>query len=405
MSVPKALFTPTIDSIAMRHLKHVQPIDRVRVTIELLEAAASVAEGFLFAPTVSFRVQGENVVLCQLVQFFGVDGVEALLKEGAIEFVLWDQQVAFIETEAARKAGLHPLVPSDMVSDHARDPLASAETGLKGWAPPSLSESDAKRLAKLAADRTVLTPKKIAERTIATVNEAYAANNLADIGLPASTPFPELDRSSVVKLAEIADQAFNAGVMLDRQADLLEEAPVWSALLHLTKSVPTPGGVLRGVQRTLEIEHVPSIKLLLQREVIRFEDVVKLRALRQTEEFRDWLWSREAPQDAGAVADEYLAAMDSKIDIKDRTWFKVARIGFVSLVSAAAGIAAGPLGLAGGAAVGTAIAYADGLGLEKLITRRNPRRFATDVLTPMVARHQNPNRERNRRKRDRQRRR
>lgn len=57
---------------------------RKQLVRHLLEAA----ESLIISPKTTFKIYGENVVVPVLVDFFGVDGVERLLDEEAIDFIL-----------------------------------------------------------------------------------------------------------------------------------------------------------------------------------------------------------------------------------------------------------------------------------------------------------------------------
>jgi hypothetical protein len=101
------------------------------------------------------------------------------------------------------------------------------------------------------------------------------------------------------------------------------------------------------------------------------------------------VWSQPEPTDADRVAEAYLKSMSPKVSLKDKAWFKVARISGMSLAGSALGALAGPAGgVAGfvlGAAVGTAVSLSDGFLIERLLQNRSPRRFATEVLGPILA--------------------
>jgi len=80
--------------------------------------------------------------------------------------------------------------------------------------------------------------------------------------------------------------------------------------------------------------------------------------------------------------------------MKDRRWFKAARVSTIGVIGGVLGtVAAGPIGGVAGAAIGTAVgvgaSLADAFWFETLLTKPNPRRFATDVLMPRVAEQTN----------------
>ncbi len=391
MAVPKSLFSKGLDAVATKWLKNTIPVPPEVISRDLATQHWAVAEALIVAPRVTFKVYGENVVLATLAKVYGVKGLEALLKDKVIDFVLWNEHVARAVDEKFWKQGIVPISSGKLTSQPHCDVSASSEMGLRGWAS-WLPEQDAKRLGKLAADRTVLMPTDIAASTIATVTNAYNSGALDQfLALTSRIPIHELNDAQVGKLATIAQETLDAGVMMDREADLLDEPELWSVLVELANKMPAnAGGTLSAVEKVLAIEHLPSIKELLRHRAISHGDVLKIRELPQTEEFRKWLWSLPAPTDAEAVGEAYLAAMAPKASVKDKTWFKTVRIAAVSLAGSALGtLVAGPVGGAAGFAISSAVSLGvsgvDGFSFEKLLGRRDPRRFATEVVAPIVA--------------------
>ena len=118
---PKALFSTALDEIATAWHKNptapagAEPLVRQLLAVEGL----AVAEGLIMAPRLSFRVNGENVVLCRLIDLFGIGGVERLLEEKAIEFVLW--RPGILRWTEPRE-GLFPLAALTQTSPAHSDP-------------------------------------------------------------------------------------------------------------------------------------------------------------------------------------------------------------------------------------------------------------------------------------------
>jgi hypothetical protein len=151
--IPKALFSTGLDTIATKWYKNPRAANELLPSIRQQELTENlrIAEALVISPKVSFRIRGENVVLCALVDTFGAKHVERLLEEGALEFILWRGEV--LKWEKPRP-GLHPLAPFVANDPAHSDPQASVELGLKGWSRRPWPEVE--RLAKLAAERTVL---------------------------------------------------------------------------------------------------------------------------------------------------------------------------------------------------------------------------------------------------------
>jgi hypothetical protein len=195
------------------------------------------------------------------------------------------------------------------------------------------------------------------------------------------------------QLALLANDLAEGVVAFEGDHDIHEGATSWDVLVDVCARVKAQSGAIVSAESVLELERMPSITVLLLRGVIPHADLVAIRRRRETEEFRRWLWSQPEPANAKDVSQAYLAVMAPKVDLKDSSWFKAARISAVGVVGSILGtVVAGPLariaGLAVGTAVGVAVSQLDGFWGDKLLSGTNPRRFATDVLAPIVAAQQ-----------------
>jgi hypothetical protein len=283
--------------------------------------------------------------------------------------------------------GVQPIMPGFHNDPAHSDPLASAEMGLK-WAP-KIGAGDAKRLAKLAAERTLLTSSGSATKAVERVIAAYKDGSLRSLGLASDVDVAELPPEKVALLGRIVGDVFEGAVAFEHEFDFYEHGSSWDSIARSCAHLNDHGKVIASVQSTLRHEHVPSIAALILRGIIRNADIVDIRQRPETIEYRKWLWSQSDPSNAKAVSEAYLAAMAPKVDFRDAGWFKAVRIAVVGVVGAAAGAALGPAaGVAATVAAGVAVSEADGFWLDRLLKKTNPRHFATNVLAPIVAKHQ-----------------
>ena len=89
----------------------------------------SICEQLLIHDGLAFKVYGENIPLAILINTFGVKGVENLLEEGAIEFLLWNPGVTYAIDDIP---GIYPLQSmSKFTSSVHSDPEASIKSGLE----------------------------------------------------------------------------------------------------------------------------------------------------------------------------------------------------------------------------------------------------------------------------------
>jgi hypothetical protein len=163
------------------------------------------AELFLYHPGAAFMVYGENVPLVMLVNTFGVAGIEALLEQNALEFVLWTPMVTYNLTDIK---GVDPLQSGNLNSKCHTDPEESILTGFK-WFRKSPDEKTKQLLLRKVRDRYKLPPPEMCHKSARFGIDAYKANLFAPFGLPNSKDCQELTQSERARLAALATQALD----------------------------------------------------------------------------------------------------------------------------------------------------------------------------------------------------
>jgi hypothetical protein len=146
-------------------------------------------EQFLLFDTVAFKVSGENVPLALLVSQFGLKGLEQLVEEGALKFVLWTHDVMRMKSDIP---GIDPLVTSKMNSPAHSDPEASIELGLDRLTN-KIPASRLKRLTAKIAPLYEPQPENLTTDVAALAQSAYLTGRLKKYGLsPEDAPIREL---------------------------------------------------------------------------------------------------------------------------------------------------------------------------------------------------------------------
>ncbi|MRG98188.1 hypothetical protein [Polyangium spumosum] len=388
--MPHGLYTTGFDDIARRwHKNPKAPAGLVhQIQIEMALEGFRVAEGLIVAPSVCSHVFGENVVLCRLIDAFGVEGVEQLLEEGALQFLLWRPMIVYMQN---RLEGVEPIIGGNHNSLAHSDPEASVEMGLKGgWT--EVPWVKLQRLAKLAIERTHLPAENVPHDAVKAVIDAYDRGRLRKLGFDPEIPRYRLNDDRRGDLSGMAEGIAMGVVLQGLEFDVHESEVAWKHLMRMKDFVDAYGAV-KAVEQGLRVENLPNIPALLLKRVIGLRDIVKLRNDPATQELRRWLWEQPDPHDADAVARAWLAAITNN-PLKDRSWFKMARLTAFSVLGGVAGVATGsPVGMAASILAGTALNFAlgaaDTFGVESLLTKPSPRRFA-DVLRQKIAAHQAP---------------
>ena len=139
---------------------------------------AALFEQLLLFDTVSVKVYGENIPLVLMLRLIGEKGLEALLEQGAIRFVLWTPVITHNVTELP---GLNPLQSGNLNSPAHSDPEQSIDFGLK-WLGENASNSLKRRLKKKVLPHYDVPPSDLAGEAVALTNSAFASGKLRPLG-------------------------------------------------------------------------------------------------------------------------------------------------------------------------------------------------------------------------------
>lgn len=388
--IPRALYTTGFNDIAEQwHKNPKAPKELVNVIqLEMVIEGFRVAEGLIVAPAVCSHVFGENVVLCRLIDGFGLKAVEQLLEEDALQFILWRPMVVHMVNQLE---GVEPILGSNHNSLPHCDPEASVEMGLKRWL--DLPWEKVKRVAKLAVERTHLPAENVPHDAVKAVKHAYDRGALRKLGFDPSIPRYRLVEERRGVLSGMAEGIAMSTVLRELEFDIHESAAAWRQVMR-TEDIARGDGIVKAVEQGLRVENVPNIPALMANGVLRMDDIAQFRRNPATQELRKWLWEQPDPHNAEAVAQAWLATIKDK-PLKDKTWFKAVRLSVATAVGLVAGAAALEVAgavagsVAGAAALNGVLSAADTFGVEKLLSKPSPRRFA-DLLRQKMAEHNAP---------------
>jgi hypothetical protein len=406
--MPRALYTTGLDDLAQSWFKNTAAPEaqRMAMTVATMIESFRVAEGLLISPSVCCHVYGENVPLALLINLFGIAGMEQLLEEGALRFLLWRPLI--LHLPAAQKLdldGVDPLSAGNTSDAAHSDPAASVELGLKGWAKKH-PWAKLQKLARLAADRTELPTESLPHDAVAAVRNAYDNGALKHFGLDGRRPRHVLGDRDRQLLNRLAENTARGAALCSLEFDIYQSPRAWNDIEAFSR-VRQTAGPANAVAHGLRLENIPDVPTLLARQVLSPTAILQLRNSEATREFRSWLWGQPDPRDAAAVGRAWLDKMLER-PTKDRTWFKTARLTAFSVAGGLAGLAVGnpasaAIGLAVGIGMNQVLGAIDSFGVERLITPSSPRHFADSlrqhVASSVVGTAPSPNPNPNRRQR------
>lgn len=370
--VPKALFDVDLDTITLACFKGLVPDPNGEARGRLWRLPQTLSDMLMVVPRLSFKVTGENVPLAALVQILGAEVVEELLTDGDLEFILWRDYVAIVQTPID---GLIPFVPGNFTNPENSDPEASNARGL--LSASSLDDAGRKRLTNLATARTTTTDANGAKQAWQALVDLHKRGDLESYGVPADRPLSEITPEQKARLGLELANLHHAAELVERELDLHEAPQTWNALLLLAREVNSSPQVPCTATELLSEENAPSVGDLVARKLITPREVLNLRRSPEARAFREWLWTRRDPANTSAVLEEYRALIfKERSGIENRLLYRAVRVTALSAVAAEAERAVtGTSGAAAGATVALGIGLIDEVA-KYVRESRSPRRLS-----------------------------
>lgn len=370
----EALFDSTLGSLADRGYKsgHPNPIPDRDAGAHVAIAMFKLAEALILSPSVIIKIHGENVVAPLLVKSFGVSGLRELLDEGAIRFVLWNEDVVFTQEEIQ---GVDPIASLRLSNPEHSDPETSALAGIEKWGS-FVSVGERSSLTKAIQNGTAVLPENLSGHATSRVMAAYREGSLA-AELNADSGGRVSAQEERRRLCRLANELMECAIVARYRGAMLEAGNPLDAFEACYRRLSVEQRLYQSTREIFTVERMPAIDRLILERVLSFSDVLKIRKRAETRAFRKWLWTQNRDPNLD-VATEYLQSIAR--GQSRAPYFKAARVASIALLGASIGTAvAGPIGTAIGAGLGIADAYL----LEPVMSGANPRAFFSDVLEPI----------------------
>ncbi|WP_025774064.1 hypothetical protein, partial [Neomoorella thermoacetica] len=270
--------------------------------VEYTQVINGVAEELLYYDKIAFQVYGENIPLAVLINTFGVKGIEELLEQQAIEFVLWTPMVTYLVEDIP---GVLPLQSGNMSSKAHCDPEESIIRGLK-WMLNPLPRRYRRTLTKKLEKVYKLPSPEAAQHAVEFGYQGFEANIFAQFGLPKTKELTELKVDERAELCSLANECLELAISASFKYDV-SMSKRFVGLNRTEFQRLRNAELIRNVTDILfEIEQVPNFKELIKQGIIDIKEVPKIRGHKSSVKFRSWITQLGTSTKAKGIAKEYI---------------------------------------------------------------------------------------------------
>ena len=326
---------------------------------------AKILENLLLFDTVAIKVYGENIPLAILVRMFGVKGVEALIEQGALRFVLWNIMITHLVDEIP---GIEPLQSGALNSPIHSKPKESIEAGFQ-WLPEQITRREKKTLLRKVRDIYIIPDKELARKSIDIVRSAYNSGKLEPYGLNSKNEqYIELNLKKRSIVCKCADELSQYAFLMGNGFTTLSNFEFYKMFNDSSRKLYNSAQLQDSFTELCTLENIPNFGAILPRIKDPFNNVVKLRNKNSSIKFRKWLSERTSSDSYIPITKEYIDVIANAQGFFETIKGRITKTIAMSAIGAGVGtiISNSVGGAALGGAVGALLCPTADLGLDLL---------------------------------------
>ena len=276
--------------------------------IKMRLANASIFENLLLFDTVSYKVCGENIPLVILINNFGVKGIEALIEQGAINFVLWNQMVTYFVDDIA---GVDPLQSGYHSSSVYSDPEESIRSGFN-WMKAKLNSSEKKMLVRKIREIYTIPSNDLSKSAVSLARSSYESGKLLAYNLsPETTSFRDLNIDERKKLCSCATEILQYSHLINNNMTSFDNFEFYKMFDDSVNKINMAAKIQSDFNSVCNLENIPDLKNFFPEVDNPFAKVVKLRNSSSSKKFRKWLSDCSNSSDGIDITKNYLEAIEN----------------------------------------------------------------------------------------------
>lgn len=249
------------------------------------EIKSCLFESFILNKEVNFKVEGENIPLCVLVNEIGLRGIEELIDDNALSFTLWEPMILQM---VDKLDGITPIAAGRYSNGPYVDPEESISLGL-GFMRSPLKKGEIRLLTKKIRDLYLFVPKGIEHDCVSVTISALESGKLKSLGLSASDkPHDQLSREDKNILTTCASDLLSYKYLIRKHASTSPTSNV-KILLNDTISKSTAMSKEDIFSAILKLENFPDIQSSFKAMGFPMDELLRVRKSKNSKKFRKWL--------------------------------------------------------------------------------------------------------------------
>lgn len=309
---------------------------------------ASIFESLMLFDTTTFKVYGENVPLAVLINELSIDGLERLIDQNGLSFVLWTPMVGHISDTIP---GAIPLVSGRVNSDVHCDPEKSIDLGIACLRnqPNKKQRATIKRKVR---DLYIIPKDGLEHESTQFTLSAYNSNKFKAFGLDKDLlDIYSLTSSQKKLISKCAEDLLEYKFIISENLTSLSNSSFYTLFCDTAEKINR----LKHTDVVTEItrmENFPNLKEVSLELKNPLRDISKLRNKTNIRKFRTWLDEVTTNCELEDVSKAYIDAIANSKGFFETKKGRFTKNLAMTLIGAGVGSYVGPAGAAIGGVVG-----------------------------------------------------
>ncbi|SFM07191.1 hypothetical protein [Halanaerobium salsuginis] len=298
---------------------------------------------------IAFKVYGKNIPLAILTNMFGISGVEKLLEQEAIKFILWTPMITYNSSDIN---GILPLQIGNVSSEPHSDPEKSAVLGLK-FMKRLPKRRDRRRLVRKVIKAYEVPSPNAAKEAVKFGHEGYKSNIFKNMGLSRKKNITDLNKKERAKLCSLATQCLELSILSEFKFHTLDSINLMNLTRVEFNRLQKAKVIEKMENKLFEIEKLPNFSKLIKEEVIDIKEIPELRAKKDAIKFRSWISNIADKSNMEDITKEYLDSItESKGFFETNKGKFIKTVGVTSISSGIGSLIGGGYGVVLGGFIG-----------------------------------------------------
>lgn len=284
-----AIFNTELNDFCRKYFikSHVEPTrdEILAFPYKYNEIKTSLFESLILNNKVNFKVEGENIPLCIMLNEIGLRGIEELIDESALSFTLWSPLVMFTVDNLY---GVDPLCTGRHSNGVYVDPEESIISGL-GFMRNKLRKGEVRVITRKLRDLYHSVPKGIEHNCARITMSALESGKLEQLGLSLQDKNKyELSENEKKILINCASDLLGYKYLIQKRA---QASPTSNVQLLLKDSIKNAKEFSKEdlFSAIVKFENIPDIRTSFQKMGLPMDELMKLRRNKNCKKFRTWL--------------------------------------------------------------------------------------------------------------------